>query len=268
MRRQRCAGLRCALLLHQTSDVLAQVGSRSRLTCGRSLTQLALLTENTKPSSGQATKATILLFDGLLKHLWPELCQPSLKIATAQAASGRSTLQQCSLALLNLRLEERALLDLSDGRLLCLGAKHAGQSKLLLVRRLATLHKRLHPAQRRRARLDKRLEDTARDVELPTQLFDAGHCGCFLGARCLLCGLRLQRAADDLTSSIDKSRRAQTSPRSGSSPASSARSAGCTCTGCTSTGRTCAASQNGVNTGHFSRCSGGYDPRRHAFCNT
>jgi hypothetical protein len=75
--------------------------------------------------ASEPAEPAVLLLDGLLQHLRPELSQSRLDVAATQAARGRCALQHRLFALAHLGLEERTLLDLCNGRLLRLGAAQA-----------------------------------------------------------------------------------------------------------------------------------------------
>jgi hypothetical protein len=147
------------LLTEEAGDLLARL--HTSLTHARS----RLLPERREPA-----EACVLLVEGLLQHLRPELGQRALQVPASQAARGRCVLQHGLLALAHERLQEGALLDSRDGLLLGLGA-------------LQPEH-RLHALERWSSGLDVGLQQLAHLVKLTALLLDAG----LRGVGLLACG--------------------------------------------------------------------------------
>jgi hypothetical protein len=149
---------------------------------------------NSKTGASKATKTAVLLLDGLLQHLGSELRQRSLDVSTSQATSGRGTLKQRLLALLNLSLEACATFDVCDGLTLCLGAKQASDGLLLLECLLTSLLKWLQLANSTSACRHIGFEQFLNCFKLPPLLCNASLRGSGLRGCCALCGIGLRHA--------------------------------------------------------------------------
>ena len=162
--RQRAAGTRGALLLHEARDVLASLHSSS------SNASRCVLSSRCKPA-----KAAVLLFDQTRQDLRAELSQRALHVAATQAARSSRTLQNRVLALLGQRRKLWTLLNRLQGRTLGIRTSRACQRHLL--------------PECRRATSDKRRKKFAHRVELAALFFNA----CL--RRCGLCGGASARCA-------------------------------------------------------------------------
>jgi hypothetical protein len=98
-------GTRCALFAQQAGDGCSGFQRPNTLPGCRRLAQLRDVSGCLRSQLREATKAAILLIDQVRKHLWPELSQCLLNIATPQATSGSSALEQGAFPLFDLRLE-------------------------------------------------------------------------------------------------------------------------------------------------------------------
>jgi hypothetical protein len=91
--RQFSTGQGCALLCQQVGNIGAKSLGLRCLASRSSLAATVELLGHAQASACKAAQAAVLLLDGLLQHLRPELRQRALNVAASQATSGRGALQ-------------------------------------------------------------------------------------------------------------------------------------------------------------------------------